>query len=124
MKKILLVAAATACMLVANAQQTVEHTNFSDNWSLGVTGGVTTPLANHAFFGDMRGTFGLDLHKQISYVFGVGVEGSAAIYAGGRRGILFPEFSPGNASRLGKSTLNRPAAQRHCTRRFINFEKL
>lgn len=79
MKKILLVAAATACMLVANAQQTVEHTNFSDNWSLGVTGGVTTPLANHAFFGDMRGTFGLDLHKQISYVFGVGVEGSAAI---------------------------------------------
>lgn len=79
MKKILIVAAAACGMLAANAQQPVEHTNFASNWSIGVTGGVTTPLANHAFFGDMRGTFGLDIHKQISYVFGAGIEGVAAI---------------------------------------------
>lgn len=27
----------------------------------------------------MRGTFGLDLHKQVSYVFGLGIEGVAAV---------------------------------------------
>ena len=79
MKKVLLFAAAAACVASANAQQPVEHTNFGSNWSLGVNGGVTTPMTHHAFWGSMRGTFGLDLHKQISYVFGVGVEGYAAI---------------------------------------------
>lgn len=79
MKKIFIIAAAAVGLMTANAQQAVEHTNFGDNWSIGLTGGVTTPLKNHAFFGNMRGTFGLDLHKQISYVFGVGAEGVAAI---------------------------------------------
>lgn len=79
MKKTLLFAAAAAVVATASAQQPVEHTNFGSNWSLGVNGGVTTPLTHHAFFGSMRGTFGLDLHKQISYVFGLGVEGSAAV---------------------------------------------
>lgn len=79
MKKLFLFAAAAACVASASAQQPVEHTNFGSNWSLGVNGGVTTPLTHSAFFGNMRGTFGLDLHKQVSYVFGVGVEGQAMI---------------------------------------------
>ncbi len=79
MKKLFIVAAAALGLMTANAQQAVEHTNFADNWSIGVQGGVTTPLVHHAFFGSMRGTFGLDIHKQISPVFGLGVEGIAAI---------------------------------------------
>ncbi len=79
MKKLVLFAAAAACVASVNAQQAQEHTNFGSNWSLGVNGGVTTPLTNDPFWGSMRGTFGLDLHKQVSYVFGVGVEGTAAV---------------------------------------------
>ena len=78
MKKLFVLALAACGMLSANAQA-VEHTNFSTNWSIGLTGGVTTPLRNYPFFKSMRGTFGLDLHKQVSPVFGVGVEGVAGI---------------------------------------------
>lgn len=79
MKKILLFAALAAGVMSASAQQAQQHTNFGSNWAIGLDGGVTTPLTHHAFFGDMRGTFGLHIEKQISYVFGLGVEGSAAI---------------------------------------------
>lgn len=72
-------AVAVAGAMTASAQQAQEHTNFGSNWSLGLTGGVTTPLTHHAFWGDMRGTVGIDLHKQISYVFGAGIEASWAV---------------------------------------------
>lgn len=75
MKKYLLLTAAVSLMTAANAQTAVEHTNFGSNWSIGVDGGVTTPLTGHAFFGSMRGAAGLHVEKQISPVFGLGVEG-------------------------------------------------
>lgn len=75
MKKYLLLTAAVALATAANAQTAVEHTNFGSNWSIGLDGGVTTPLTNHAFFGSMRGMAGLHIEKQISPVFGLGVEG-------------------------------------------------
>ena len=77
MKKLFVLALAACAVLSVNAQA-IEHTNFGTNWSIGLTGGVTTPLRNYPFFKSMRGTVGLDLHKQISPVFGVGVEGYAA----------------------------------------------
>ncbi|MDE6383164.1 MAG: OmpA family protein [Paramuribaculum sp.] len=64
----------------ANAQTAYYTPSFGDNWSIGLDGGVTTPLArHHAFFGDMRGAFGLHIQKQISPVFAVGVEGSLGV---------------------------------------------
>lgn len=81
MKNKLLIAALACGALAANAQTGVEPTSLADNWSIGVTGGVTTPLnggrmvGKHSFFGSMRGTFGFDIHKQISYYFGLGAEG-------------------------------------------------
>lgn len=79
MKKILLVAAAAFGMLSAQAQQALEYSNFGSNWSIGLDGGVTTPMVGHAFWGSMRGTVGLHIGKQVSPLFGFGVEGSAAI---------------------------------------------
>lgn len=79
MKKILLVAAAAFGMLSAQAQQALEYSNFGQNWSVGLDGGVTTPLVGHAFWGSMRGTFGLHINKQVSPLFGFGIEGSAAV---------------------------------------------
>lgn len=60
----------------AQEPQALKPTNFGSNWSIGVDGGVTTPLHNSAFFGGMRGTAGLNIHKQISPVFGAGIEGA------------------------------------------------
>ena len=54
-------------------------TNFGSNWSIGVDGGVTTPLHHSPFFGGMRGAVGLNIQKQISPAFGVGVEGAWGI---------------------------------------------
>lgn len=79
MKKILLVAAAALGMLSAQAQQALEYSNFGQNWSVGVDGGVTTPMVGHAFWGSMRGTFGLHVNKQVSPLFGFGIEGMAAV---------------------------------------------
>lgn len=75
MKKLAIFAVASLGVLAANAQTAIEKTNFGSNWSIGVDGGVTTPLHNYPFFGSMRGTAGLHVAKQISPVFGVGVEG-------------------------------------------------
>lgn len=74
MKKVLLMAVAIAGAMTVSAQQAQEHTNFGSNWSIGLDGGVTTPLTHHAFFGNMRGTVGIHINKQISYVFGAGIE--------------------------------------------------
>ena len=65
----------------ANAQVTVQGSKFLDNWSVGVAGGVYTPMANHAFFGSMRPTVNLTIAKQITPIYGLGVEG-ATIFNG------------------------------------------
>ncbi|MCH5345727.1 MAG: OmpA family protein [Muribaculaceae bacterium] len=80
MKKLAILAIASMGVLAANAQTTaIEKTNFGSNWSIGLDGGVTTPLTHHAFFGSMRGTAGLHIGKQISPVFGVGVESAFGV---------------------------------------------
>lgn len=76
MKKFAILAAvASLGFMSANAQSAMEVPNFGSNWSIGIDGGVATPLTHHAFFGNMRPTVGLHLQKQISPVFGLGVEG-------------------------------------------------
>lgn len=74
------------CAAVAatgNARETVEGSKLGDNWSLGVAGGAYTPLTGHSFFGSLRPTFNLTLAKQITPVYGLGIEG-AAIFAGSK----------------------------------------
>lgn len=76
MKKSILAAAAVAIFGAANANaQAVEQPSFFDNVQIGVEGGVTTPMHNYPFFGDMRGAAGLHISKQLTPVVGVGVEG-------------------------------------------------
>lgn len=96
MKKILLVAAAALGMLSAQAQQALEYSNFGQNWSVGVDGGVTTPMVGHAFWGSMRGTFGLHVNKQVSPLFGFGIEGSAAVNTS--------SWNPNGTYNTGRST--------------------
>lgn len=80
MKKLFVLGAvAVAGIMSVQAQQALESTNFGSNWSVGVKGGVATPMSHAAFFENMRGVVGLDIHKQISPVFGLGVEGQFSV---------------------------------------------
>ena len=62
MKKTLLTAVLALGALTA-AAQAYEQPKFFDNWSIGLDGGVATPLTHHAFFGNMRGVFGAHIFK-------------------------------------------------------------
>lgn len=79
MKKALLVAAVLFGAATVQAQDALQVSKFWDNWSIGLFGGGTTPLKHAAFWGDMRGMVGLDINKQITPVFGMGVEGAWAV---------------------------------------------
>ncbi len=63
----------------AQTAQAIAPTNLGSNWSIAVDGGVATPLHNSAFFGGMRPVVGLNISKQISPAFGLGVEGNWGI---------------------------------------------
>ena len=78
MKKVLLLAALALGAMTANAQA-IEQPNFGQNWSIGLDGGVTTPLHHAAFWGDMRALVGLEIKKQITPTFGLGAEGQFGI---------------------------------------------
>ena len=76
MKKTIIAATAIAALGALSASaQVIEQPKFYDNWSIGLDGGVTTPMSHHAFFGSMRGVAGLHIGTQITPVFGVGAEG-------------------------------------------------
>lgn len=66
-----------------NAQTAIEQSKFCDNWSLGLKGGAVTPMKHAPFFGDMRGVVGLDLKKNITPVWGIGIEGQWSINTSG-----------------------------------------
>lgn len=75
MKKIFMIFALCAAVVTVNARETVEGSKFFDNWSVGIAGGVYTPLEGHAFFGSMRPTVNLTIAKQLTTVYGLGIEG-------------------------------------------------
>lgn len=85
---LLMLAVAAACTLPSQAQNALATSSFGDNWSIGVDGGVTTPMTHHAFFGSMRGVTGLHIQKQITPTFGVGAEGSWAVNTSSWKGMI------------------------------------
>ena len=78
MKKSILFAALALGAMTASAQG-IEQPKFFDNWSVGLDGGVTTPLHGHAFVRSARGLVGLHVTKQITPAFGVGAEGQFGV---------------------------------------------
>lgn len=82
MKKSLLLLAGVMGLGSLNAQTTEEQSvKFRDNWSIGVNGGIVTPLTHSAFFKNARATMGIDLNKQLSPVYGLTFENMWSINA-------------------------------------------
>lgn len=78
MKKTLLLSAVSLSALCASAQA-IEAPSFWQNWSVGIEGGVTTPLNHHPFFGSMKPVIGINVDKQITPAFAIGAEGQFAV---------------------------------------------
>ncbi len=82
MKKVILLAAIALGTMGAQAQTTVAGSKFTDNWSFTLKGGAvmsSNNVADEGFWNGARGIVGAELRKQITPVFGLGVEGEWTI---------------------------------------------
>ena len=79
MKKLFLLAVAAITLSAASAQVTVQGNKFYDNISVTLKGGIVSPFQHYAFWKAARGVGGLELRKQITPVWGLGVEGGGPI---------------------------------------------
>lgn len=73
MKKIYILATLAVGAMSLSAQ-TIEQPKFFENWSVGVNGGVATPLKHNPFFKAMRPIVGVNVEKQVTPTFAVGAE--------------------------------------------------
>ena len=76
MKKLALVFAAAAMAVSASAQVTVEGSKFTDNWFIGVQGGVMTVTTENRWMSNLNPNAGLRIGKNITPVFGLVAEGN------------------------------------------------
>ena len=77
----------------AQAQVTLEGTKLTDNVSFTLKGGAVSPFQHYAFFKNARGMFGAELRKQLTPIFGFGVEGEwTKVEWGDIKGYISSEF--------------------------------
>ncbi|MBQ0089851.1 MAG: OmpA family protein [Prevotellaceae bacterium] len=99
-------------VISANAKVTLEGSKFSDNWSIGIQGGVVTPTIHHAFISDMRPMVGITLAKQLTPIFGLAADGvfgfnSGVNVTGNHLGPVSTTFvKMSNVSLLGQFNLS------------------
>lgn len=78
-KSVLSIMLCAVAVVTLHAQTALMGTRTTDNWSVGVRLGGTTPLTHSAFFGGMRPAMGLELSKQLTPVFGLSLQGMGYI---------------------------------------------
>ena len=74
MKKSLLLLAGVMGVSSLSAQTEQQSIKFRDNWSVGIQGGIVSPLTHSAFFKNARATMGVNVNKQFSPIYGLTVE--------------------------------------------------
>ena len=101
MRKSIILLAMVLGAFTANAQTVVEGTKFADNWSVEVNAGVITPLTHSAFFKNARPGFGIGVSKQLTPIFGLGLQGMGYINTTQSK----TAFDASDVSLLGKVNL-------------------
>ena len=84
MKKLVLLFAVALMTVSASAQTTVEGSKFTDNWYVGIQGGVATKTTQNRWLSNLNADAGLRVGKNITPIFGLVAEGNA--YFGNRYG--------------------------------------
>ena len=79
MRKSIILLAFVLGGFTANAQSVVEGTKLTDNWAVEVNAGAITPLTHSAFFKNARPAFGVGISKQLTPIFGLGLQGMGYI---------------------------------------------
>lgn len=76
MRKSLLLLAGVLSLGSLSAQTKYEDqtSKFTDNWSIGVSAGILSPLTHHSFFDNARANMGVNINKQFSPIYGVTIE--------------------------------------------------
>jgi len=90
MKKTILLAALALGVASAQAQTTVAGSKFTDNWSFTLKGGAVMSsrhVADNGFWDGARGIIGAELRKQITPVFGLGIEGEWTVNTSSWKGL-------------------------------------
>ena len=65
----------TLAMHAQNDRTALEGTRPGDNWSIELKTGAVTPLTHSAFFKNARPAFGFGIGKQLTPIFGLGIQG-------------------------------------------------
>ena len=87
MKKVLLIAALALGVVAANAQISLQGSKFYDNMSITLKGAaVQNAYKTGAFWKNVRPNAGVEIRKQITPCFGLGIEGEAFF---NKRGTAF-----------------------------------
>ena len=78
MKKSLFLLLGAMCFSNINAQHLAGN-KIRDNWSIGINGGVVSPLTHSDFIKNSRAVMGLSINKQLSPVYGLSIESNWTI---------------------------------------------
>ena len=76
MKKLVLLFAVAAMTVSASAQSTVYGSKFTDNWSIGVQGGLATKTTQNRWLSNTNPFAGIRLTKDFTPAFGIVAEGN------------------------------------------------
>ena len=85
MKKLVLLFAVAAMTVSASAQSTVYGSKFTDNWSIGVQGGLATKTTQNRWLSNTNPFAGIRLGKDFTPAFGLVAEGN--VYFNDRSGV-------------------------------------
>ena len=118
MKKSIILLAMVLGAFTANAQSVVEGTKLTDNWSVEVNAGAITPLTHSAFFKNARPGFGIGVSKQLTPIFGLGLQGMGYINTTSSK----TAFDASDISLLGKVNLMNLFAGYNGTPRLFEVE--
>lgn len=101
MKKSIILSAFVLAALTASAQTTVQGSKFTDNWSVELKTGIITPVSHSAFFKNAHPALGIEFTKQLTPVFGLGIQGMGYINTSNSK----TAFDASDLSLLGKVNL-------------------
>lgn len=105
MKKVILMFAVAAMSAQAMSAQTVEGSKTTDNWYIGINGGVNAKTTHTSIFNNLNPSAGLRIGRWITPVLGFAVEGEA--YFDNKPAVSEGTFVKGvNASLLGTTNFS------------------